>query len=433
LHGNIEAERGLLGSILLDAQRVLGICSDRGIDEHSFTEAHYRHIFVAANTLFAEGNRCIDSISVSTKLKQMGQLKEIGGALFLDELIDATPTSTHAVHYAELVIAPAMNRQILNVANLVKEMAENDETGEAWQETLAYNTSALSEIASDSHVETAEQTWESVEAQHEEARKGNMPGLAFPWDWFTDMVGGWPLGLVSLVAGVKGTRKSFLLNQCATFLSVDKGIPGCYMPYEDGNIITMRRSACMRAKVSTWRYMRGAVNADEHERVAAAARQLIASPLHYLGKRGMTAKQINLAVARGVAKHGWRFVVLDGAKDIKKLRGMGRNESDDATSQILCDCADKHNIAMIVVHHIRKDNVEGQRKDLTLDDVKGSGGITDDARMVCILERKKNKLSTKEKKLWDYSLHAAKTNHGPSARIHLTVNEDTGTFKSEQQ
>src|SRR3989339_570682 len=89
-----EAERGVLGSVLLDSARVMDICVERQISPESFYVPAHRIVYEAMLDLSNQA-AAIDILTVTDKLKMAGGLESIGGTVFLDRLIDSTPTAAH--------------------------------------------------------------------------------------------------------------------------------------------------------------------------------------------------------------------------------------------------------------------------------------------------------------------------------------------------
>jgi len=94
---SIEAEQALIGSILIEPEKVDNIVSI--VSSSDFYDPKHRHIFAAIEQLHDEGLP-IDIISVCDRLKAMGVLDKIGGELYVAQLADNVPTSAHAEMYA---------------------------------------------------------------------------------------------------------------------------------------------------------------------------------------------------------------------------------------------------------------------------------------------------------------------------------------------
>jgi len=107
----IEAERGVLGSILLDAPRVLRLCEAAEITPDSFNVAPHPDVFRALSGLHKAGV-AVDLVTAVDRLRTAGRLEEIGGVPALEALVDATPTAAHAEHYIGMLRAADDRRRL---------------------------------------------------------------------------------------------------------------------------------------------------------------------------------------------------------------------------------------------------------------------------------------------------------------------------------
>jgi len=97
LPNNIEAERSTLGSILLNRDALAAIAS-WVLPEYFYLE---RHALIYDAMLACFNNRVPpDTTMVTEELRRRSQLDQVGGMLYLHELIDTVPTSYHIEYYA---------------------------------------------------------------------------------------------------------------------------------------------------------------------------------------------------------------------------------------------------------------------------------------------------------------------------------------------
>ncbi len=84
-----DAERGVLGSILLDWQKVLDFCVEKQLAPESFYLPPHQAIFETMLEMSRDG-RPIDVLTLGERLNAAGRLEEVGGVTFLNQLLDAT-------------------------------------------------------------------------------------------------------------------------------------------------------------------------------------------------------------------------------------------------------------------------------------------------------------------------------------------------------
>ena len=115
---NLEAERALLGSILLDNSAINLALEGVGKDDF-FSEAH--RITFDKMVAISERNRTIDLVTLSEELAKEGQIEKAGGAAYLAALTDGVPvgTSVAVSEYSRIVKEKSILRRLINASNNV--------------------------------------------------------------------------------------------------------------------------------------------------------------------------------------------------------------------------------------------------------------------------------------------------------------------------
>lgn len=117
---NLEAERAVLGSILVDAQqgiRHLGEVRQSVKAPEAFYSEANRTIFRA----MVEVGDGLDVVTLADKLRQKGQFEAIGGPPYLFDCIHAVATAAHANHYARIVARCHVERRITEEATRLRQ------------------------------------------------------------------------------------------------------------------------------------------------------------------------------------------------------------------------------------------------------------------------------------------------------------------------
>ena len=115
---DIEAERSVLGALMLDKNAIIKI-ADLIIAEDFYQPSHSK-IFNSIYELFNK-NEPIDILSVSNKLKNKKQLNDVGGSTYLSELISGVPTATHISHYAKIIRDKKVLRDLITTSSEIAE------------------------------------------------------------------------------------------------------------------------------------------------------------------------------------------------------------------------------------------------------------------------------------------------------------------------
>jgi replicative DNA helicase len=116
---NLDAERSLLGGILLDGQAFNDIVGQVTPDEF-YRDAH-RKIFEAMSSL-AEKSQPIDRITLKDALTAQGAFDAVGGDEFIDLLDKFVPTAANLSYYAKIVHEKALARRLIEAAGTIAQL-----------------------------------------------------------------------------------------------------------------------------------------------------------------------------------------------------------------------------------------------------------------------------------------------------------------------
>ncbi|MBI2956367.1 MAG: replicative DNA helicase, partial [Acidobacteria bacterium] len=140
---NPEAERSLLGAILLDNEAFHPIIEILGPDDF-FLDAH-RRIFTRMAAL-SEENRAIDLVTLSEELERTGELEAVGGAAYLSCLVDGMPRVSNVEHYARIVKEKALLRNLIHASqNIINQAFEAEEAADEVLDRAEESIFALAE------------------------------------------------------------------------------------------------------------------------------------------------------------------------------------------------------------------------------------------------------------------------------------------------
>jgi replicative DNA helicase len=109
LPSNIDAERFILGSILLDDSRFIDIAGV--ITNADFALEKHRRIYTRMGELHARGEK-IDRVTVANELLRYNELESVDGLTYLVSLDDGLPHIANLDAYVRIIRDKAMLRQI---------------------------------------------------------------------------------------------------------------------------------------------------------------------------------------------------------------------------------------------------------------------------------------------------------------------------------
>jgi replicative DNA helicase len=120
---SLEAEESILSAILVDNNTLLEILEI--LSPEDFYRSAHQKIFSAISELFLR-NEPVDLVTLTNILRENDQLKEIGGAAYLANLVDTVPLAVNAKYYAKIVYDKACLRRLIEKTNSIAKRCFED-------------------------------------------------------------------------------------------------------------------------------------------------------------------------------------------------------------------------------------------------------------------------------------------------------------------
>ncbi len=242
---NVDAEEGLLCSILLDNSVLLDVLEILSAED--FYRPKHQKIFAAVTDLF-ERNEPVDLITLSNLLEEKNQLEEIGGAAFLASLLDEVPAAVNAPHYARIIHDKASLRMLIIKSNAIARRCFED--GGDVDDVIDFAENAVFEISKHKTSKAFHPISQIIERNIDtlEERQGNKA-----------VVTGVPTGFTQLDNLTAGLQPSDLIILAARPSMGKCCASSTEILLEDGSIATIeeicrRRDASVYTLGESWRF-----------------------------------------------------------------------------------------------------------------------------------------------------------------------------------
>lgn len=403
-----EAERCLLGCILIDSDRALPLAIEKKIEVESFYNPSHRTIYEAILALHRLG-RPIQLISVADYLKDFGLLDRVGGLGQVESLINEVATVEHTGYFITQVLNKWLARKGQDVArDTISSLYVEQEP----EEVLASQALSLMELADYKQTsENKNDIRDGIIDAWSRAINGGTSGIPTPWDRVNARFQGAQPGAVTAIAGRGGIGKSSVFATWCHFLG-KKGKRVSWLPFEDGSRRTWARVAGIEGDFSTFELDIGNADYDLLAHAKESLDKVQTWPI-FIEDRPMTVEQICAWATSQKIRNKVEILFIDAFKDI--MRDKHDVESDNRVSQQLAALAKRLHIPIVVNHHVRKVDTQHNPNStkLTGADIRGSGRIYDDARQVVAIQ------AWIDNGTWKYSWDIIKNNYGPTGDYEL--------------
>lgn len=121
---NLEAERSVLGALLIDNDVVFKI-SDI-LKSEDFYKNEHKIIYEAMMDL-SQNHQPIDVLTLTDLLEKRKKLKEVGGASYVSEVVNSTATSANVVAYAQIIRDRSVLRNLISSGSKIVELGFREE------------------------------------------------------------------------------------------------------------------------------------------------------------------------------------------------------------------------------------------------------------------------------------------------------------------
>ncbi|MEW6323286.1 MAG: replicative DNA helicase [Acidobacteriota bacterium] len=419
---NLEAERSVLGAILLDNETFHSAAGVIG-PAAFFRDAH-RRIFERMIDL-SERRQPIDLVTLKEELDRTGELEEVGGPAYIASLVDGVPRATNVEYYARIVKEKATLRALIFSANKI--LANAYEADQEADLILDDAESAIFSVAEDrvkagfvAMKDLVRDSFPKIEKLFEHQTYITGVGTHLP-DLDRMTRGFQPGDLVIVAARPSMGKTSLVLNICQ-HVATHGGVAG-FFSLEMSREQLFMRMLSSEAKIDSYRLMSGQIGQREYGSITHALETLSAAQMFVDDTAGIGVLEMRAKARRLQAEHGLSILAVDY---IQLMTGRGRFENRTlelaAISRSLKGLAKELNVPIVVLSQLSRAPEARSDKRPQLSDLRESGALEQDADVVILIFREEMyKLDKDQPAETDGTaeLIVAKQRNGPTGTIRV--------------
>lgn len=428
---NLDAERAILGSVLLENSLINHAVSL--IKPEVFYYDSHRRIFAKMIQL-SETNTAIDLISLGEELKRSLEFEQIGGYSALSALTEGQPVTANIDRYAEIVKGKYLLRQLINSCHKV--IAECFEGEDEPSVVLEHAETAIFALADDrvkegfAHVRLiAQQQLESVEKMAETGGK-MLTGLKTDFTDFDRLTNGLQRSDLIILAGRPSSGKTALALKMASGVASDGFSTVGVFSLEMSKLQLVQRMLCCESRVDAHRMRSGFLNREEWGRLAEGLGKLAEMNIYIDDTAAMSILEMRAKARRLKAEHGLDLLVVDY---LQLMSGRSRKENrQQEVSQISRDLkalAKELNVPVIALSQLSRSSETRSDHRPQLSDLRESGSIEQDADVVGFIYREEMYRESEENR-GIAELIIAKQRNGPIGTIRMAFIREFTRFEN---
>lgn len=429
---SLEAERGLLGALLLKPDAIHDVADL--VRPDSFYAERHRIIFEAMKELSDRGEP-IDILSLSEKLTNKGTLERAGGRAYIAELAGSAPAPGNFAHYAELVSRKHIMRSLIGAAYEINEAAYDDarDTGEVLDEAEKKIYAVGNASAAHKFTPIADKlgdAWDRMEALSK--KEGGIRGVPTGFPELDSMLSGLHPSDLVILAARPSVGKTSLALDIARNTAVRHNTPVGIFSLEMSSEQLIDRMLAAESYVDSWKMRTGAIRAeDDFAKIRDALESLSKAPIFIDDKPGNNILAMRAVARRLKREHGIGLLIVDY---LQLMAPVGAKASDSLVQQTteisrsLKSLARELEVPVLALSQLSR-AVEQRGGKPRLSDLRDSGSIEQDADVVMFIHRE-DKRSPDSERTNIAEILIEKHRNGPTGRVELYFDEKRATFAS---
>ena len=415
---NIEAERSLLGSILIDNSTIALV--DK-LEPADFYLELNRNIFKTMRDLDANQK----PINVATLYAQLAPLKlfeDAGGINYLTDLTQQLPSAANIQRFAKLVKDASLLRNVVQIADKARVQAQlpvdsvtdfvNELNQQVFQLTL--NDSNRAYYTSN---EVMKSTFDLLEELH--SSKERVPGVSSGFIDYDQMTAGFRHGTLTILAARPAMGKTALALNFLANAAIDHHVPAAFFSLEMTKEELGSRLLSSRARLHGDKMRRGDFSDAEWSRLLQAMESIMNAPIYVDETPAISITKLAAKARRLKTESNIGLIIIDY---LQLMTGSTYNPSREQEiseiSRNLKGLSKELSVPIIALAQLNRGVESRTDKGPMLQDLRESGAIEQDADVITFIYRDDyyNKEST-EKGISEIII--AKQRSGPTGTVKL--------------
>lgn len=420
---SIDAEQSVLGGLMLDA-RTWDQIADR-LRENDFYRNEHKLIYRCMMRL-TENAVPIDVLTVSESLRELHELEQAGGEVYLFELANNTPTAANIVAYADIVRERAVLRRLIAAANDIANNAYNVQ-GRSIVELLDAAERSVFSIAeqgarNEGPVNIKDflaKTMDKIDTLFHATNP--ITGMPTGYHDFDEMTSGLQSSDLVIIAGRPSMGKTVLGINIAEHVAIKSRAPVLIFSMEmPGEAIVMRMLSSL-CRIDQLRIRTGKLTDEDWPRISSTVSMLSDAPLFIDDTPALSPAEMRARARRVAKEHGQLGLIVVDYLQLMQIPGYGENRTAEISeiSRSLKTLAKELKVPVIALSQLNRGLEQRADKRPVMSDLRESGAIEQDADLIVFIYRDEVYNDNSPDK-GTAEIIIAKQRNGPIGKVRLT-------------
>jgi replicative DNA helicase len=388
---NLDAERAVLGAILLEGRDSLPRVIEVLRASDFYTEAH-RALYDTILRLF-DRSEPIDLITLSEELRRTDQLQFVGGPAAIALLVEQASIAAHLGSYTQIVRDMAVLRELIQTStSIITQAFDAKEDVQSLVDDAERKIFSLAERRLEGSAlpvgKILKNTFEYIERLYE--RKEHVTGVATGFEKLDLETSGFQPSDFIIIAGRPSMGKTAFALNIAQYVGVALRGKVLVLSLEMSAQQLVQRMLCSEAKVDAQAVRTGFLSSSDWHRLTAAAGRLSEAQIFIDDSPGVTVLEARAKARRMKAEHGLDMLVVDYLQLMRGRTGIdNRQQEISEISRSLKALAKELNVPVVALSQLSRAVEARSQRDFRpqLSDLRESGALEQDADVILFLYR----------------------------------------------
>jgi replicative DNA helicase len=428
---NLEAEQSVLGAILMSDKTMYSLVIEDGLRPEDFYRERHRIIYRAMLELYQEAEPA-DQLTVTERLRQSGDLDEVGGEAAVAGLAGSVPAVGNLRHYAQIVKENALMRRLLTTtydiqANVIGHTA-------APRELVEQAEQAMLEVAHDDRRQDFRSLEEVLDAELDKLHRLSkeqtaLTGTPSGFKDLDELTGGFQPGNLVVIAARPSMGKSCLVTNIAENAAIDHQRPVALFSLEMSEAELAMRFVASQARVKGDDLSKGRAE-KRWPKILDASQRLAHAPIYVDDSSDVGILEVRAKARRlhAQTKGGLGLIIVDYLQLMRTdHRTDNRAEQVGHLSRGLKILARELEVPVLALSQLNRGVEARTDKRPLLSDLRESGSIEQDSDLVVFIYRDEYYNDDSEHE-GEAELLISKHRNGPLGKVVLTFQAEYPKF-----
>lgn len=428
---NLDAERGVLGSILLLNEAIDDVGEVLKAD-HFYSDGHQK-IYAAIRDLYENNIRGIDAVTLSEELIRREHFEEIGGAGYLAEILDAVPHAAHVRYYSNIVREKSRLRRLIYACAETLESAyrlpENAETDDLVTD-LENKLVTLRETTNNEQSHVRDVVPDVLQAVEDRVQTdGTTTGISTGFSDVDELTNGIHPQNLGILAARSSMGKTALVCNIAANVAVDHAV--LFFSLEQSKLELTERLLAAESRIDGQNLRSGTLDSLQRDRLLSAATKVSKRNLIIDEKADRTVADIGAICRQHHRRSPLGLIIVDYIQlVIPADKRAVREQQVAAISRGLKAIAKNLNVPILALAQLNRDIEKREDKRPRPSDLRESGSLEQDADAIWLLHRPD--AYDDQDRPGEAELIIGKNRNGPKGVVRLTWQKEFMRFEKSE-